>query len=179
MGKVGLFLHRWDITLSDTKFGKFLSKVFKFDIDPTNSVKTGRIVPKLLVDPKTGNPFIGQIKIRSIKIEGKPLAKVIGRALLRIPIISLGILGILELPNLIKQVNKAHGAKNKLKAAGKQGTKSIINVISIQAGISLIGVLLARKGPAYSLIGMGIGSVAGAYASKKLQNGIYKLTDKK
>ena len=178
MGKVGAFLHDWDIPLYDTKFGSFLQRIFKFNIDIKHSKITGRQVSKVMLD-KDGKPYIDKIAIKACKIEGKPIAKLVGRALLRITLISFGILGLLELPGIVKKVIGAHSVKNKAKEGSKQTLKAIVNIVSIQAGISLMGAFLAKKGPAFSLLGMGIGSVIGTLTSKSIQKGIDKLTDNK
>ena len=179
LGKFGVFLHKWDIPLSDTSFGEFLEKVFKFKIDKRNAEETNRFIPKVKIDPETGKTIIGKVEVLAYKIEGKPIGKLIGRALLRLPLMSVIVLGLLELPAIIRKIHKANGMENKAEAGAKQGLKSIINVSSILAGIGLVGALFARKGPAFSLLGMGIGSVAGAYTSKVIQKEIDYLSNKK
>ena len=90
--------------------------------------------------------------------------------------ISVLALSLLELPTIFKKISNVKGFKNKSVTGAKQTLKSFINVSSILTGIGLVGALFARKGSAYSLLGMGIGSVAGAYASKKIQKEVDYLT---
>ena len=178
MGKLGVKLYSFDKSLNNTKFGEYLSKIFKFEIDELNSEATERFVPKVKLD-KSGKPVVIDVQVFARKLQGKPFAKIIGRALLRTPIISVLALSLLELPSIIKKIAKADGLKNKVKEGTVQGLKSSINVSSILAGIGIIGALFARKGPAYSLFGMGIGSVAGTYGSKYIQKGIDILVNEK
>jgi hypothetical protein len=178
MGKFGVKLYSFDKSLNNTKFGEYLSKVFKFEIDELNSEATQRFVPKVILD-RTGKPVVKDIEVFARKLQGKPSAKIIGRALLRIPVISVFALSLLELPLLMKKIKSADTPKNKFKEGSIQAVKSSINVSFITAGIGLIGALFAKKGPAYSLLGMGIGSVAGAYGSKFIQKGIENITDQK
>jgi hypothetical protein len=171
MGKFGVWLHKWDIPLESTKFGKYLEKVFKFTVNKLDTEGTKRFVPKVILD-KLGKSVIRNVEIFAFKIEGKSLAKTLGRVLLRIPVISVLALSLLELPAIIKKIKNENGAKNKVKEGSIQIIKSSINVSSILTGIGLIGALFARKGPAFSLLGMGVGSIVGAYTSKFAQNKI-------
>ncbi|MDD3012379.1 MAG: hypothetical protein PHC34_01585 [Candidatus Gastranaerophilales bacterium] len=171
MGKLGVKLYSFDKSLNNTKFGEYLSKIFKYEIDELNSEATERFVPKVILD-KSGKPIVKDTQVFARKLQGKPFAKIIGRALLRTPIISVLALSLLELPSIIKKITKADGLKNKVKEGTVQGLKSSVNVSSILACIGIIGALFARKGPAYSLLGMGIGSVAGTYGSKYIQKEI-------
>ena len=168
MGKVGVYLHKADVPLNETKFGNFLENHFKFNLNELNSEPTNRFVPKVTTD-ESGKSIIREVEVFALKVEGKSLSRLIGRALLRIPVISVFALGILELPNIIKKVNNVHNINDKAKEGAVQTLKSSVNVASIIVGIGLVGAMFARKGPAYSLLGMGIGSVAGVYSSKEAQ----------
>lgn len=176
MGKVGEWLYSKDIPLYSTKFGKFLRKIFK--IKTTDSVSTGRLVPKVVFDDTIGKYVIENVEVDAYKIGGKPFAKLVGRALKRMPVISVFVLGMLEIPSIIKSFHKSKKSKDKVVDGTAQILKSGINVLSILSGIGLVGAFCARKGPAGSLVGMGIGSVAGAYLSKLAGNEINILTEK-
>ncbi len=178
MGKVGVYLHKADVPLSETKFGKSLITQFNIDINPFDVEITGRKVPQVSINPETGKCIIGEVEVLAYKAEGKAISKLIGRALLRIPVISAFALGLLELPNIVKKINNADNLNNKAKEGALQTLKSSVNVASILAGIGLVGALFARKGPAYSLLGMGAGSVMGIYTSKTIQKEIDKLNSK-
>jgi hypothetical protein len=164
MGKIGVKLYLIDKTLYKTKFGEFLGKIFKFET--TDIELTKRFVPKVVFDDATGKYVIENIEVKALRVEGKAFSKLVGRALLRIPVISVFILAALEIPSIIKSIHKSETAKVKSINGAVQILKSGINVVSILSGIGLTGAFLARKGPAGSLIGMGIGSVAGSYVSK-------------
>ncbi|MDD3014745.1 MAG: hypothetical protein PHC34_13675 [Candidatus Gastranaerophilales bacterium] len=178
MGKLGIKLYSFDKTLYDTKIGDYLCKIFNINIDDLYSENTCRKVPKVTLD-ESGKTIVKEVDVYASRINGKSLAKLIGRSLLRIPIISVLALSLLELPLLIKKIKNDDSPKNKFKEGSIQAVKSSINVSFITAGIGLIGALFAKKGPAYSLLGMGIGSVAGAYSSKFIQKGIENITDQK
>jgi len=179
MGKVGILLHKGDIPLSETKFGQFLIRKLNIDINPFNAETTGRKVPQVGINPETGKTIIGEIDVLAYKVEGKSFSKLVGRSLLRIPVISVIALSLLELPTIIKKINDGNDLTNKINEGIIQTVKASINVSSILTGIGIVGALFARKGPAFSLLGMGIGSVAGACTSKTVQKGIDKLTDEK
>ncbi len=178
MGKVGVWLYSKDKSLYYTKFGKCLRKIFKTKVDELESEATGRIVPQVILDEK-GKPIITEVKVFAQRLEGNSISKLVGRAILRIPVMSLAILGLLELPSIAKKVKNAEGADNKLKEGTTQVLKSSLNIISVTAGISLVGALFSRKGPAFSLLGMGIGSVAGSLFSKTVQEKIENLSTKR
>jgi hypothetical protein len=160
--------------LYDTKFGRFLQKNLNINIDRFNPVNTKRLVPHVTLDD-SGKYAIKKVNVFAYKVKGKPFAKLVGRALLRIPVISVLALSLLELPEIISKSSKGKNFEDKIKEGSYQTIKSIINVSSILAGIGMIGALLAKKGPVYSLIGMGIGSIAGAYTSKNLQQGFESI----
>jgi hypothetical protein len=178
MGKVGVWLHKVDKPLSDTKFGKFTRNLFKININSLNYQKINRFIPQVTINPETGKTFIKKAEILAFKVEGKALSKLAGRAFLRIPVISIFALALLELPDVIKRINNADNMQNKVKEGSIQVLKSSINVTSILAGIGLVGALFGKKGPIFSLVGMGTGSIIGAYFSKELQYKIDKFSIK-
>lgn len=174
LGKFGAKLHEWDIPLSETKFGQFLGKIFKFEIDYFNFERTSRFKPKVIID-ESGKTVIKHILLFAYPVNGKPFAKLLGQTLLRIPVISVAALGLLEIPSIVKKIKNGDGAKGKLKDGSIQTAKSAINVAAIISGIGMVGALFNKKGPAFSLLGMGIGSVAGALLSKFAQKKIDNL----
>ena len=109
-------------------------------------------------------------QIKAYQITGSPIAKLTGRALLRIPVISVIALSALELPAIIKAFTREKSLKNNVISGSKQTAKSSINVVSILSGIGLAGAYFAKAGPIGSLLGMGIGSVAGSYVSRIFGN---------
>jgi len=179
IGKLGLFLRKQDRILSDTRFGKFIRDKLGISINFLESEGTGRFFKKAIVDPETGETVLKEIEVLAYKVEGKPLAQLVGTALLRVPVLSVATLSLLEIPNIVKKIKNADGTKNKLAVGSKQTLKSAVNVTSITAGIAIVGALLKGKGPAFSLLGMGIGSVIGAITSKTVQNEIDHMTNKK
>jgi len=175
MGKVGVKLHQLDIPMNETNFGSFIKRNLNIVINPFDSERTGRKVPQIGIDNETGKTIIGEVEVLAFNIKGKTQQKLIGRALLRIPVFSVIVLGLLELPSIVKKINNAKTLNDKTRQGALQTLKSSVNLASIIAGISLIGALFARKGPAYSVLGMGIGSVSGVYISKTVQKWMDEL----
>lgn len=155
--RLGYFLKNSDKSLDKTKIGKFLSKIFKFKIDYED--------PDLLKRVEKSGKIIF---IPTYKVEGNFLGKLIGRSLLRIPLLSVIILGLLESPKIVKTIFYKKSTDNKFKTGTKQIVKSGIYVTSMLSNIGFFGALLAGFGPAGSLIGMGIGSIIGAKISQKI-----------
>ncbi|MDD3150444.1 MAG: hypothetical protein PHV68_06380 [Candidatus Gastranaerophilales bacterium] len=167
MGKVGEALHKADIPIYDTKAGQKICDLL--DIKKVDKTFTGREVPKVYIND-VGEAVIKKTKVKAIMLESAKFGKFgkfIGRTMLRIPVLSVLALGLLELPAITKAFAKD---KDNIDEGLKQTAKSAINVTSILAGIGSVGAILSKKGPSGSLIGMGIGSVAGAFASKKIQD---------
>jgi hypothetical protein len=119
----------YDITLYDTNWGSYICD------------KLGA----------TRSEFIEE----SLKLNGTLASKIVGRALLRIPILSLVFLGLLEIPAILKADNHI-----------KQAVKSGINIISIVSLGALLGAAGAYLGPVGSLLGLGIGSYLGNKIAK-------------
>ena len=68
MGKVGVFLHKWDIPLSETKFGRFLIRKLNIDINIFDREKTGRSVPQVIIDD-SGKSIIRRIDVFAYKMK--------------------------------------------------------------------------------------------------------------
>ncbi|MDD3013706.1 MAG: hypothetical protein PHC34_08405 [Candidatus Gastranaerophilales bacterium] len=154
-------LQKADKPLYETKFGEFISNIFNIELGgkPIN----------------IGKAYGRNKKILAYTFKGTKINKLIGRALLRIPLISVVVLSALELPAIFKSFNNCEGYKNRIKSGFKQITKSAIYIISIFTGIGLAGAALAKKGPTGSLIGMGIGAVAGSNVSGLINKQIDKI----
>ena len=104
--------------------------------------------------------------IEAFKLEGKFIPKLIGRSMQRIPIISLIVFGILELPSIVKSFcNKQKTLKENCINGIKQIIKSSVNVTSIIFSGAILGALFAKKGHIGSLVGLGIGTYLGSKAA--------------
>jgi len=157
---IGKFLYKRDKTLFDTTIGKNFLKMAGFDEEKTKILKSIR-------KDSYGN------FVTTINIEGSFLAKVLGRAMLRVPILTVLFLSLLELPSILKAFSLKDNPKTTALNGLKQVLKSGINVSSIVSGSSIFGALLYKKGgPVGSLIGIGvgssIGSIIGNYINKNL-----------
>jgi len=175
MGKWGAKLHEFDKPLYDSKFGELCKKVFDFDMVDYDGTK--RFVPRVIQD-ETGKTVVKNLEVYAAKVEGSAIGKVVGNSLLRIPIISTLVLSAMEIPAIIKAFCKPESTKDKAINGSTQILKSSVNVSSILTGIGVFGSLLKGRGPVGSLIGMGLGSVAGAYASKEIGSKIDFAVDK-
>ena len=178
MGKLGVKLHKADVPLYDTKFGELCQKVFKYDLS-LDEIPTNRFVPKIVQD-ESGKTVIKSFEVYAKKVEGSALGKTVGNALLRIPYISALVLGAMEIPAIFKAFKKpAASTKDRTINGGTQILKSSVNVSAILAGIGMFGYLLkGRGGPIGSLVGMGLGSIAGAYASKEIGNNLDSISNR-
>lgn len=177
MGKIGTKLHEWDKPIFSTKVGEKIAKFLKLEVE--DYTKTGRTVPKVIKE-LNGNINIKDAPVVAFKLKGKLLSKVAGWGMLRTTTMGLAAMALLELPAVVKAFNKKEKLGDKIENTSKQTVKSAINVVSICSGIGVVGGLLARKGHAFSLLGMGIGSVLGAFVSNKTGKAIDKVwnTDK-
>ena len=153
-------LYKADVTLYNTKFGKWIQKILGIENgkDVKSSVKNlyGKEVPVQKIIVK--RDFLG-------------LKELTGRAMKRTSLLGLVFMGLLELPKIIKSAIKGDDAQEKSKSFAKQVGKSSLNVFGVTAGMGYIGAIGAKKyGALGSLIGMGMGVIAGAGASKWIQN---------
>jgi len=97
----------------------------------------------------------------NIKINGNIISKIIGRALMRIPVLSLVFLGLLEIPAVCKAENK-----------DKQFIKSSISIISFISCGAVLGAIGAYTGAFGSLAGLGIGSCLGNKLANKINSNL-------
>jgi len=166
LGKFGVKLHQMDIPLEDTKFGQNLINKFGGELD--DFVETPIKAKKIINDPNNiSKTFIDTISVDAMKYEGKPFGKLVANTLLRIPLLSTYIMAGLELPSIYKAFATPDKAEDKAICGTAQIAKSAVNMTTITAAVGVFGALLKGKGPVGSLVGMALGSIAGAYAAKK------------
>jgi hypothetical protein len=159
--KISEFLYKADIPFYDTKIGQILCNLFK--IEELN------VIPSNIIDTKGRN-------IAAKAFKGNYIQKILGRAMLRTTALGICALSILELPSIIKSFLNPKNNENNLKSGSKQIAKSAINATAILTGIGIGGAVISKKfGAIGSLIGMGIGSVIGSYASKQVQKTVDKI----
>ncbi len=148
------WLDNIDKTLYDTKFGDFIKE--KLGIE-----ESGRRIRE-----------VGGKKVASIDFKGGSGKKLVGRALLRVPIIGFFLGVALEIPAVIKSAQVEGSFMDKVKSVGKQLCKSAGFIGLVQGGMALAGaaavMLFPPVGALAALIGMGVGSAAGVLASKEL-----------
>lgn len=139
-----------DITLWDTKLKNYISKKFDINTTPINTTI------KNITDSET-KPSLVLAKQFTTK---SPFGELTARAMTRTTKIGAAVLGGLETAHLIKEISDG---ENALKATAQ----SAINFTSSIAVIGYGGAIGAKHfGPAGSLIGMGLGAIAGNSISK-------------
>jgi hypothetical protein len=155
----GYKIYYSDKSLYDIQFGQKIKKLLNITEDDAKYTKR--------ID-------IEENYIRTFKLGGKFFPKLIGRAMLRIPVISILVFATLEIPSIIKAfLKKQDDWQQNVINGTKQIFKSAINVISVISGGAILGALFAKKGYIGSLIGLGVGT----YYGSKAGNYINKKTD--
>lgn len=147
-----------DKTLYNTKFGKWIKKVF--------GIEDGK-----LIKSKIKNLYGKEIPVQEMVIKNDflGLKDLTGRAMKRTSILGVAFMGALELPKLIKSIRKDDNS------FGIQSAKSAMNVLGLTIGMGYLGALGGKKfGALGSLLGMGAGVLAGASGSKYIQNKLFK-----
>lgn len=172
INKYGYYLHEWDKSLLDTRFGKKIKKILNVEYAETDY--TGRIVPQIIKDEKTGEYIKQDAEVIARQLKGSKIGKLICRGMQRTTVYGVLTLSAICIPSIIRALNKPENIEDKVSNAGRQTLKSAVNVVSTITGIGLGGALLVTLGlgPAGSVIGMGLGCVIGAYISNKINKKI-------
>lgn len=153
-------LYKADITLYNTKFGKWVQNIL--------GIENGKNIKSSIK-----NLYGQEVSVQKINVKKDflGLKELTCRAMKRTSLLGLAFMGLLELPKIIKSITKGDDAQEKTKSFAKQVGKSSLNVFGVTAGMGYIGAIGAKKyGALGSLIGMGLGVIAGAGASKWIQN---------
>jgi hypothetical protein len=169
LGKYGYILHEWDKSFADTKFGEKIRKLLKVTFGKKEA--TGRKVPRIInID---GEYILENVNVYAKRLKGPPIGKLIYRGMQRTTLMGAAILCALWIPSIIKAFDKPEETQEKFINAGKQTLKASVNVVSVLAGIGIIGALGAsKKRYVGSVVGMGIGSVIGSFISSKINDNI-------
>lgn len=152
-------LYKADITLYNTKFGKWIQKVLGIENGKPEKSKIKNLYGQEISVQKiiARNDFLG-------------LKELTGRALKRTSLLGVAFMGVLELPKVIKSAFKGDYKKEKIQSFGTQVGKSTLNIVSVTAGMGYIGAIGAKKYGAFgSLVGMGLGVICGAKISNFIQ----------
>lgn len=173
VNKYGYKIHEWDKPLIETKLGKKIKDLLKVSV--AKRIKTGRKVPKIEFDNKNKKYFLDKkVPVKAEKLKGSFIGKLICRALQRTTLFgTLALCGIC-LPSIVKAFNKPENTRDKIINGSKQTLKSAVSITSVLSGIGLGGALLATLGlgAVGSVVGMGLGSVIGAYFSSRINKNI-------
>ncbi|MDD3014466.1 MAG: hypothetical protein PHC34_12250 [Candidatus Gastranaerophilales bacterium] len=152
--KISGRLYDLDMPLLDTKLGKFIKKTLK--INDKITISSG------IFDIKDE-----EVLARSIK-GGNKFTRLLGRAMLRMPVLGIYALAFFELPAIINSFKNVHTSKENAESVAKQTAKSAVYVPVMSYGIGILGALGAKKfGATGSLVGMGLGSVVGGIIANK------------
>lgn len=152
------FLYKKDKTLFDTDIGQKILNLTKSSVEDMQSTPRKDIMKNAVPAFK----FIDKPKLRWI----------IGRASLRITLLSILVFSALEIPQIIKAFQKGNDLTAKISNGLKQILKSFVNVSVILLSTALFGAFFAQKGPAGSLFGIGTGAYLGSKISKKINEKI-------
>lgn len=136
------------------KLAAILDKAYEFDKTVFNFPIIQKLLAKLGGKPPE---FIED----SIKMNGSLISKILGRAFLRVPVLSLIFIGALEIPAIYKAENK-----------DKQFVKSTINIISFISCGAILGAVGAYAGAFGSLVSLGVGSYLGNKLADKINSNI-------
>ena len=150
-----------DKTLYDTKFGEFIKNA-------ANIKKESTVLKK-----------IGEKVFPAFKFSGKTGQRLLGRTLLRIPLIGLLISAGLEIPAIVKSAMVEGSFMDKVKSVTKQVCKSasfvtIINISMAVAGAAATMVCPPAFAVLASLAGAAVGSTGGIILSKMVNKQIDK-----
>lgn len=157
-------IYKSDVTLYDTKLGKWVKNIL--GIIDGNSVKTH-------VKDLYGREV--SVKRMNIKKDFLGFKDLTGRAMKRTTVLGLTFMGLLELPKVVKAFVNGKDKRDKAKQTAIQSGKSALNIFSVSAGMGYLGAIGAKKfGALGSLLGMGLGVIAGATASKGIQHVLSK-----
>ncbi len=143
--KFAKWLLKNDTTLWDTKLGDFITKLF--------NIETYRTDTKIKnINYAENNPSFVIAKEFKSK---NPFGELTARAMTRTTKIGAAVLGGLEAAHLVKEISDGENAI-------KSAAKSAISFTSSIAGIGYGGAIGAKYfGPVGSLVGMGLGAIAG------------------
>jgi len=156
MGRFGCFVHRHDKTLFQTKAGQWLAEKLGVRLSGSKMF-TGRLV-KRIVNDKDGESRLSLKKIYAYKFEGgNSVSRFFCRVLQRITVYGLGAMVLISLPFVLKSKNRDEEAQ-----------KLAVGTLTTTASIGFFGTLLAKLGPAGSLIGMGYGSVIATRVNRNI-----------
>ncbi len=143
--KFAKWLLKNDTTLWDTKLKNFIINKFNVQETPIDTKIEN------ITSTKENPSFVGAKQF----ITKSPFGELTARAMTRTTKIGAAVLGGLEAAHLIKEISDG---ENAIKATAK----SAVNFASSVAGIGYGGAIGAKYfGPVGSLVGMGIGAIAG------------------
>lgn len=150
--KVAAWLIKQDKTLWDTKIGEWFKKKFKIE---TKNINTD--IPR--IDYTESNKKMVKAKVFKTS---NPFADITARALTRTSKLGAIALGGIEAAHVVHEVSNG---KNFFAEAGK----SALTLGTTLCATGVLGAIGAKHlGPTGSLLGMGVGAIAGAVVSKAM-----------
>jgi len=113
------------------------------------------------------------VKVPTYNIKAaNAFSRLLGRASLRLTLLSIFVFSSFEISNIARAFKQGNNIEEKTCNAIKQTFKSAITVTTILGMTAITGALLASKGPAGSLVGIGIGTYLGNKTSKYVNSKI-------
>lgn len=181
----GTLLHEWMKTAKSDKMKNFVSKVYSMDKTLYNTgfgkmmqklmgIQNGRKVLSKVKNLDGSSQYVQQIVIKKDFHGFKDMT---ARAMKRTSVLGVAFLALLELPKIIKTLRKGDDTNEKIKEGSKQLGRGALNVLGVSAGMGYGGAWGAKKfGAVGSLIGMGIGLLAGCGVTDLLKRLILPKT---
>jgi|GEM_PF-2261892 len=160
MGKWGYYVHEFDHSLYETRFGQKIKNWFS--VEEGDKIVSEDKIPRISKDFTTGEYIKDTYKPVLIKLEGgSKIGRLVCQTNQRITIIGAGLLYLFTIPSIIKAFNRGENTGDKFTNGSKQALKSTIGVTTSVLSIGLVGALMAPLGPAGAVAGMGLGAFIG------------------
>ena len=158
-----------DVSLLKTKLGKKIMDLLNVEFENREAVKTFN---KKTKEWEIARDINGDRRF-AFGFKGSCFGRLTARAMARTTLIGTIVLAVLELPKILKAITRGNNLEEKAKNTTKQVVKSGINLTTTTLGMAYCGAIGSKYGKSFgSLIGMGIGAIAGNIVSKKIQESI-------
>lgn len=156
-----------DKSFMDTNLGRKFMDLLDVRILKEEEVKTFNEKTKVWEAAKDVN----EGKRYAYAFEGSSFGKLTARAMARTTLMGTIVIAALELPKLFQSMLKGDSIEKKIENTASQAVKSSINVVATTAGIAYGGAIGSKYLKSLgSIVGMGVGAVAGNLVSNKLQD---------
>jgi hypothetical protein len=162
--------------------GKYTSRISKFLYDNDKALFNNDFFRQSILKIKDGDYIEAATSridcaneaVKAYQITNKSiLKKVLGHASARVTVYGIIAFALLEAPSIFKAFTSSDNLVQNLKNGFKQSVKSFVNVVSVIGWSAVMGWILHRyKGPAGSLLGIGLGTVMGSKQAQIINDNI-------